>query len=122
MTNDEIKQMFLANAKLRHMPLVDPKRQALEEYLDKATKQYVVENLGSQDFTEASNTQTAEMPIQDAFNVLAMACQSATNLEHTYKPNNISDDDIRGLVKIRKMALLAIANAIGSTTPNNENV
>lgn len=120
MTKDEIKEMFLANAQLKHMPLVDLKRLSLEEYLDKTTRQYIKENLDGQDFSPLSSKQSNEMSIKDAFNVLAMACQSATNLEQLCKPNGISDDDIRGLVEIRKMALNRIADEFSPKTKNPE--
>lgn len=108
MTSDEIKTMFLANAKLKHMSQIDPGRAALEETFDQLSRRYVKEHLNGQDIGIEEPEQPEQMPIPMAVSILASSCQRATQLEAMHKPDGMTDADVAEALALRKEALSRI--------------
>ena len=101
MTSDEIKEMFLASAMLRHCPETDARHPLLEDAVEQLSHQYRTECLTLQNIVQ----QKEKMSLQEAFDILVKTCQSATSLELEHHPDGMSDEQVQTLVNVRKMAL-----------------
>ena len=100
--------MFQANAALRHISPVDPKRIALEKQLEDLTEKYAAEYIVGKDVA----SEPKKLDIQDAVNTIVQACQIATILESTYHPNGISDEQVNNFALVRKLALDRIVDEL----------
>ena len=102
--------MFQANAMLKHCKADDPNKPMLEEAAANLAAKFIDEHVSKQD----GISQDVQMGLQEAFNVIADACQSATSLELEHHPNGIADDQIKTLLAMRKMALSIILEKLKS--------
>ena len=108
MTTDDIKKMFQANAKLRHIHVVDPHHKELEDEFEKLSCQYVTEYIIGQEI----DAKPPEMDIQNAMNIIVGVCQEATSMEFQFHPNGMTDEQIAEFATIRNIALNRIVNEI----------
>ena len=112
MEAEDIKKMFQANAKLRHIHAVDPHRKELEDEFERLSWQYANEYLASQQIEEDKQSTSGAMDIQNAMNVIVNVCQEATALELKFHPNNMTDAQIAELATIRNIALNTIVDEL----------
>jgi hypothetical protein len=101
MTSDEIQTFFQASATLRKCPESDPRRENLKHIVDTLKKQYIAEYF--QGRPEIASEKT--MSIEEAFQTLVNACNSATQLELQHKPNGMSEDDVKSIALTRQVAI-----------------
>ena len=111
MTNEEIMAMFQANATLRHCESTDPQRPFLEDAVEQLTRRYIAEYLSDQKHICQKDNKIA---LQEAFDIVVKACQSATSLELEHHPGDITDEEVQTLAEARKMALDRIIEEIAS--------
>lgn len=102
MTDEEIAAMFQANAALKNCH-DNTNRLQIENALCQLKKQYL---------SQIVFDKPKELSIQDAFNVLVQACESAMTLEFAYHPNGISDEQLHSLAAKRKKSLEIVASCL----------
>ena len=113
MISEEIKEMFLVNAKLRHMSFIDPRRHAFEEKFQSLTKQYVDECLG--DMHISSESEPKQMSNEEAIKIIAGACYDASTLELAYNQKPEDEPKIRQVAILRKMAIEHIISQLSAS-------
>lgn len=110
MTSEEIKEMFLANAKLRHMSFINPERHAFEEKLQSLTKQYVDECL--EDMHISSEPEPKHMSNEEAVQIIIGACNNASMLELACNQKPEDEPKIKQVTILRKMAIEHIVSQL----------
>ena len=112
MEPEEIREMFRAGAMLRHLPLVDKQRPALEEAYEALSKRYAAECLQTQDqpFADAQ-PKKSKTPVHDAIAEMCRACQAASQFELACRPNNMTDEAIMALAEARQNAIDVLVDA-----------